>query len=108
MAEARSVEKDIPFSEALSEIARENPVLASEARIEVLNRKPIFGTTGAALGAATGGQVNERADARLTKMAETRSEEKGIPYEMALSEVGREFPDLYRRYREQVMGIKLS
>ena len=48
------------------------------------------------------GSVTENAPAQVKFMAEQRMKERGVSYGQALSEIGREQPDLIRQYRRSV------
>ncbi len=96
MAKRRAKEKGIALSEALLEVARENPGLAEAARWEVMGSRPPEDS------------IADRTDALLAKMARERAAEKGISYSLALSEVAREFPEIARAAREAVLGCKVE
>ena len=50
------------------------------------------------------GGIPENAQAQVKFMAEQRMQERGISYGQALTEIGREQPDLIHQYRRSVSG----
>jgi hypothetical protein len=102
MAKTRCREKEIAFALALVEIVREHPLLAHEAREEVLGTKLeiLDSDRRTWLSSESFGRAGED----LVTTAKKRAREKSISFREALSEIGRENGELVRRVREETLG----
>ena len=102
LAKQIAKERGISYVEALLAIGRENPGLVTNAYEDVLGRivrETTVGWPGHQITITDIGQ-------RLSEMARERSKEKNIPFAVALSEIGQEFPTLAQAHRLQVLGKK--
>ena len=101
LAKARGKDDQIPFSEALTLVCRERPMLASEARAEALQLSmtdlgpPEKETT--ALGPA---------QAEFIQLANERARRDSIKLSEAIQLIWRERPTLANKYRLEVLDAK--
>lgn len=107
MAQQRAREKNVSYATALSEIFSEHPRLAAEARYEVTGVTPRPVETRGMIGHASLSDASIEPDEELLLLARERAKGKIITFGEALAQIGRERPELARRYRESVMHKKI-
>lgn len=105
MAKQIAKERNISYVEALLAIGREHPGFVTDAYESVLGRIVRETTVGWPGHQQTIYDIKIDDD-RLSKMARERAKEKNLSFAAALSEIGREFPEIAAAYRLQVLGKK--
>ena len=103
IAKRRCRERGVTFAVALAEIVREHPLLAHEAREEVLGKGIEILDSDRRTWVAP--ESLGRAAEDLLTTAKKRAKEKNIGFTAALSEISRERPELASAARAQALGI---
>lgn len=101
LAEAKMKDDAMTFRDALMLVSRENPVLASEYRSEVLKSPTVFEPP------PTKDEFSpSHAASELTRLARDKAQSDGVPFGDALAAVCRQSPQLASEYRKEVTKSK--
>jgi CO/xanthine dehydrogenase FAD-binding subunit len=102
LSQSRARERGISFGEALVQIARENPLLASEHRAQVLKVQTDYITPPEKKEAVFGPAQTE-----FIQLANERVKRDGITLSEAIRSIGRERPSLADEYRNEIIHGKV-
>jgi hypothetical protein len=104
LAKQRAKERNISYSQALTEIGREYPKPCEEAREEVLGvtlRREHVGELEVLV-------IGTNPHRQLQQMTKVRMQEEGKTYKAALVEICTEHPQLHEAARQQVLNHQFS